>query len=74
MRLDFPPYICGIVYRKYFPEEQTFIIMEAITKIKKELVKSTYECDKCKKDGDIANMVMLIGKGLFHAKCLKSTK
>jgi len=46
----------------------------ALTKIKKELVKSTYECDKCKKDGDITNMVMIIGKGLFHAKCLKSKK
>ena len=48
--------------------------MDAITKIKKELVKNTYECDKCKKDGDITNMVMIIGKGLFHAKCLKSKK
>lgn len=48
--------------------------MDTITKIKKELVKNTYECDKCKKDGDIANMVMIIGKGLFHAKCLKSKK
>ena len=53
--------------------------------IKKQLVKNTedtlksilfekYECDKCKKDGDITNMVMIIGKGLFHAKCLKSKK
>ena len=49
-------------------------IMDGIVKIKKELVKDTYECDKCKKDGDITNMVMIIGKGLFHAKCLKSKK
>ena len=46
-----------------------------IAKIKKELVNNTcYECNKCKKEGDITNMVMIIGKGLFHAKCLKSKK
>ena len=46
--------------------------LSQIEVIKKQLVKDTYECDKCKKDGDITNMVMIIGKGLFHAKCLKS--
>jgi len=48
--------------------------MDEIIKIKKHLVKNTYKCDKCKKEGDITNMVMIIGKGLFHAKCLKSKK
>ena len=48
--------------------------MDAIAKIKKELVDSTFKCDKCKKDGDITNIVMIIGKGLFHAECLKSKK
>lgn len=46
--------------------------MRTIAKIKKQLVPDTYQCDKCKKDGDVTNMVFVMDKGLFHAKCLNS--
>lgn len=41
-------------------------IIEAISK----KLSSNYECDYCKKDGDLTNMI-LSKKGLLHVKCLK---
>ena len=45
-----------------------------IDKIKLAICKETYTCDKCSKEGHQNNMVLVFGKGLFHAKCYKQIK
>ncbi len=41
--------------------------------IKKQLIKSTYPCDKCGKEGDHTDMVYLGPGKLYHGKCAKQT-
>lgn len=48
--------------------------MKNLEEIKKKIVPTAYICDECGACGDITNMGLIIGEGIYHYKCLKNRR